>query len=211
MHLWLDVLNLYRKPSISLRTPSGMSKRHSDSRSPTPTPTNPSPTSRRNVEEKNSPQNTQSSGLRDDPSGPHSILPKVEFPNVNLPHTRPIRPIESSIPDQRMAKRIRTSNVTSEPDRPSGSLQCQQDNIASSSTSSNTLMEPGVLSNMAGETLPSKKKRTRTLTTPYQAAVLHSLLAQVCVHQDECMYHFFTPNANSLAFQPLQNVRKLVA
>jgi len=177
-----------------------MSKRLSDSRSPTPTPTNPSPTSRRNVE-KNSPQNT------DNPFGPHSILPKVESPNVNLPHTRPIRPIESSIPDQHMAKRIRSS---SESDGPSGSLQCQQDNVASSSTSNNTLMVQGAQSN-AGEMVPPKKKRTRTLTTPYQAAVLHSLLAQVCVHRVECKYHFFTPDADSLAFQPLQSVRKLVA
>jgi hypothetical protein len=27
---------------------------------------------------------------------------------------------------------------------------------------------------------PAKKKRTRTLTTPHQSAVLHALLAQVC-------------------------------
>lgn len=30
---------------------------------------------------------------------------------------------------------------------------------------------------------PPKKKRTRTLTTPHQSAVLHALLAQVCAHQ----------------------------
>ena len=155
-----------------------MSKFLSDSRSPTPTPANPSQTFRRQIPQEHSPQYTHSSGLREESSGLRSILPEVVSPQPNTPHTRLIRPIESGASDERMAKRIRSSDATSNSNSHSRSPQRLQDDIASSSNNATSIAQDAQ-STAAVDIAPSKKKRTRTLTTPYQAAVLHGLLAQV--------------------------------
>lgn len=162
-----------------------MSKFLSDSRSPTPTPANPSQTSRRHISEEYSPQDTHSSGLREESSGLRSILPEAVSLQPNIHHSRLIRPIESGASDERMAKRIRSSDATSNSNSYSRSPQRLQDNVASSSTSNvyATSIVQDAQSAAAADIAPSKKKRTRTLTTPYQAAVLHGLLAQVWTRQ----------------------------
>lgn len=166
-----------------------MSKFLSDSRSPTPTPANSSQTSRRHIPQEHSPQDTQSSGLREESSGLRSIHPEAVSPQPDIPHIRLIRPIEGGASDQRMAKRIRSSDASSNSNSHSRSPQRLQDNVASSSTSNATSIAQDAQSSAAADIAPSKKKRTRTLTTPYQAAVLHGLLAQVWTRQLSCTNH----------------------
>ncbi|KAK2462174.1 hypothetical protein APHAL10511_005806 [Amanita phalloides] len=149
-----------------------MSKSPSNTRSPTPTSENPTANLRRNITEEHS-RDSQSSGIRDESFAPLPIPPPPTQDTLG----RPIRPAENSTSDSRMTKRIRTSDVGSGFNMQSGSSQHVQDNVASSSSSriTDSREQP-----TAVQSAPPKKKRTRTLTTPHQAAVLHALLAKAC-------------------------------
>jgi hypothetical protein len=74
-----------------------------------------------------------------------------------------------------MAKRIRRASPKAR-DRP--------ESHSSPASDSQEEMDSGNLGDRPGPlpptSAPPKKKRTRTLTTPHQSAVLHALLAQVC-------------------------------
>ncbi|KAJ3483074.1 hypothetical protein NLJ89_g12096 [Agrocybe chaxingu] len=86
-----------------------------------------------------------------------------------------IRPAEAS-PEEPMAKRMRRDSPAARgrPDNHSSPSSDSQDDMADSEMDVNKSSNPEPQPPAA----PPKKKRTRTLTTPHQSAVLHALLAQ---------------------------------
>jgi type IV secretory pathway VirB10-like protein len=113
------------------------------------------------------------------PPLPASSPPPIETETMaNLPRTRPA---EETPSDQPAAKRLRRQ-LKDEKRRadaqssPSSSSQGMHDSEMDADRSQQS--EEVSLSTVPP---PPKKKRTRTLTTPHQSAVLHALLAQVCL------------------------------
>lgn len=76
-----------------------------------------------------------------------------------------------------MAKRLRRISVVKE--EASQEQMRMSPSSDSQDTENNQSSAKGKRPEQQTETAPVKKKRTRTLTTPHQAAVLHALLAQV--------------------------------
>ena len=68
--------------------------------------------------------------------------------------------------DEKRKPNLRSSPSSSSQDVPESEMDADR------SQQSETSLSPAA---------PPKKKRTRTLTTPHQSAVLHALLAQVCI------------------------------
>jgi hypothetical protein len=90
-------------------------------------------------------------------------------------HSPPAQDVSTS----RQTKRQRTSRHAN---MPSGRASSSSDSSSQSGMADNeTEPEPGQHSEHSAPQLaaPPKKKRTRTLTTPQQSAVLHALLAKV--------------------------------
>ncbi|KAG6899410.1 hypothetical protein C0993_010473 [Termitomyces sp. T159_Od127] len=89
-----------------------------------------------------------------------------------LPHATQSNPLDSRDLDSPMARQLRIQQTIASPSREHSTLSYSQDYVTSISKGSKGKRPsepPG----------PSpKKKRTRTLTTPHQAAVLHALLAK---------------------------------
>ncbi|TFK22515.1 hypothetical protein FA15DRAFT_514800 [Coprinopsis marcescibilis] len=85
-----------------------------------------------------------------------------------------VRPAEGEL-DQPYTKRIRRGSNEPSPDR-AGRLASPSSDSQGGMADSEAETKQGD-ENTTGP--PPKKKRTRTLTTPHQAAVLHALLAQV--------------------------------
>jgi hypothetical protein len=128
------------------------------------------------------------------PSLPYSSRPE-RTPNSR--GTSSVDPSSATTPTRRPSQQQAEAGVSHAPSSPSTSASPQrrpsisnQDRIMLSPSSSSqgdaadTEMESGPSSGqLAGQNQsqdpPPKKKRTRTLTTPHQSAVLHALLAQV--------------------------------
>ncbi|RDB21695.1 Homeobox protein OTX1 [Hypsizygus marmoreus] len=159
----------------------------SKSRSATPTPntisTNIAPSSESTTSRPQSYEHTPSVSISEGhqqpftlrPIHPHSLQPLS--PETSRPASRPTHRAESPV-EPPMAKRFRRESPGPR-DRPEGQPSSpssdSQDDLA------DTEMDDRL--NQPSETLapavpPPKKKRTRTLTTPHQSAVLHALLAQ---------------------------------
>ncbi|TFK38569.1 hypothetical protein BDQ12DRAFT_116601 [Crucibulum laeve] len=85
-----------------------------------------------------------------------------------------VRPAESSSSEP-MAKRFRRESLESRGNIRSSPSSDSQDDMADNETDSGKTERAVPL---PPTTAPVKKKRTRTLTTPHQSAVLHALLAQ---------------------------------
>lgn len=141
-----------------------------DNPSSSRTPTHDRPVSARPSAEDPSQSSTQT---RPPIHHSHYIEDPLSSASSASPRTRR-RPASSDAPDERMSKRMR---------RPSP--QPKSRSRASSSESQGGMAdteeaEPSHHSQRTPPpTNPQKKKRTRTLTTPHQSAVLHALLAQV--------------------------------
>ncbi|KAF8151532.1 hypothetical protein B0H34DRAFT_784715 [Crassisporium funariophilum] len=163
----------------------------SQSRSPTPThnlsTTNiaksPVPTTSRpqNLDENHS-ENSTPTGERRRPltlrlSSPPSLLEPQVAESSSRRRSSLIRPAES-LTEEHMAKRVRRdliSEARGKPERHSSPSSDSQDDMADNE------MDVGNADRQEPHppaTSPPKKKRTRTLTTPHQSAVLHALLAQ---------------------------------
>ncbi|KAF8912318.1 hypothetical protein CPB85DRAFT_1302451 [Mucidula mucida] len=140
-----------------------------DNPSSSRTPTHDRPVSARPSAEDPSQSSTQT---RPPIHHSHYIEDPLSSASSASPRTRR-RPASSDAPDERMSKRMR---------RPSP--QPKSRSRASSSESQGGMAdteeaEPSHHSQRTPPpTNPQKKKRTRTLTTPHQSAVLHALLAQ---------------------------------
>ncbi|KAK7030852.1 hypothetical protein VNI00_013960 [Paramarasmius palmivorus] len=143
----------------------------SRSRSPTP-PTNNSPTN---------PAHSASRQETHETSNTEERAPEPSFPLPSshraIASSSRIRPLEEdeSTPAQPMTKRMRTGSPIHErrSDRSSPSSDSQggladTEEVEQIQSADNTKTPPAV----------PKKKRTRTLTTPHQSAVLHALLSQ---------------------------------
>ncbi|EJF61898.1 hypothetical protein DICSQDRAFT_146704 [Dichomitus squalens LYAD-421 SS1] len=125
--------------------------------------------------------------------------PPRPFSNSPSPHTLPMDPrnipeasLTSNIPSQPVPAasftRVHAPSAAAPSSNPESSHRRRKRERSSPSGSSSqgdmadTEMEGGTskpsTSESAPEGPPPKKKRTRTLTTPHQAAVLHALLAQ---------------------------------
>lgn len=168
-----------------------MSKSRSNSptlnieRPPTSIPPEPvtATTSRRQTHENPPPVHFLPVGERDEESSLRPTLihspPSPPQPIASGSRTR--RASDSSPTDQPMAKRLRRES-------PLPRTRARRGSRSSPSTDSQGGMadsEDGSRS-LNPEKLPAftsapKKKRTRTLTTPHQSAVLHALLAQVSI------------------------------
>ncbi|KAF8622037.1 hypothetical protein AX15_007322 [Amanita polypyramis BW_CC] len=143
----------------------------SNPRSPTPTPAVPFPS----TSQEGTLQRTQASRARTESSALRPILPAAA-PNLGSSsrgQSRPIQLIDNDGPDSHMAKRIRISDDTTEFEIQQGPMEHRHDSLSTSSNTTAQDEQPITVPNP----LP-KKKRTRTLTTPHQAAVLHELLAR---------------------------------
>jgi hypothetical protein len=159
----------------------------SKSRSVTPTPTNYPPSSAPTISRAQPHENTHStqfSGRRAElftprPTGsPHSLRSLSPVPTSHTSRTD--HPAASPPGEQPMAKRFRR-----EPQKPRGRMGARS-SPSSDSQDDMADTEMDGRRTQPTETLPlavapPKKKRTRTLTTPHQASVLHALLAQVHV------------------------------
>ena len=135
-------------------------------------------------------QQTRTSPQRQPSTSPPSRAPHSDpqpTPRASSPprHAAP-QPSSSSA-----APHIDPAAASSSSEPQSGRRKRKQVERSSPSASSqgdmaDTEMEAGPskaqTSESAPEGPPPKKKRTRTLTTPHQAAVLHALLAQVSLH-----------------------------
>lgn len=152
----------------------------SKSRSVTPTPTNylssSAPTSSRPHA-----HSIQSSGRSAELFTPRPTGSPQSLSPVPTGHaSRTVRPAATPPDEQPMAKRFRRESP-----RPRGRMGARSSPSSDSQDDmADTEMDGG--RTQPTETLPlavapPKKKRTRTLTTPHQASVLHALLAQVHV------------------------------
>ncbi|KAF9026012.1 homeobox-domain-containing protein [Hymenopellis radicata] len=133
------------------------------------TPTHDQPASARPIAEDPSHSSTQTR-----PPIPHSryIEDPLSSASSASPRTRR-RPASSDAPDERMSKRIRRPSPQPTP-RSRASSSESQGGMADTEEA-----EPSHHSQRTPPPMnPQKKKRTRTLTTPHQSAVLHALLAQ---------------------------------
>ncbi|PPQ84958.1 hypothetical protein CVT25_004470 [Psilocybe cyanescens] len=94
-----------------------------------------------------------------------------------IPRRRPRSRSTDLSPEQSMAKRMRRDSLAplGRPDDHSSPSSDSQDDDADTEMDLGQLHRPEPLPQTS---VPPKKKRTRTLTTPHQSAVLHSLLAQ---------------------------------
>jgi hypothetical protein len=144
--------------------------------SPRPTATSSSSTSRHQGHESN-PATQIAEGreelIQDSSRQPHRAS-QLHFNTVTTPliHSRPHTPLSEP-----MAKRLRpdTPEPTPRPSPSRSSPSSDDEGMADTEdTSQSQQSHP--------QAPPAKKKRTRTLTTPHQAAVLHALLAQVRLH-----------------------------
>ncbi|KAF8190603.1 hypothetical protein K438DRAFT_913029 [Mycena galopus ATCC 62051] len=96
---------------------------------------------------------------------PVVIRPLEDNPALTLLHTSPVDPLyrRPTFKSPPVTKRMRRESPASR-------------SHSSGDESMSLYSEPETYSP------PLRKKRTRTLTTPHQSAVLHALLAQVCLH-----------------------------
>jgi hypothetical protein len=119
----------------------------------------------------------QQSGEYTEPITVRLSPPRPELPESSR-RRQLIRPAEDST-EEPMAKRIRrmSPEFQSRADSHSSpSSEDSQDDMADNEMDVAKLNRPEPLPTTSA---PPKKKRTRTLTTPHQSAVLHALLAQV--------------------------------
>lgn len=108
---------------------------------------------------------------------PEPLTLRHSPPTVDESSTRRRRRIAEELSEEPLAKRIRTespsvSHMSKNQSSPESDSQADMaDNeMEVKATDANDQAPPAP---------PPKKKRTRTLTTPHQSAVLHALLAQV--------------------------------
>jgi hypothetical protein len=109
---------------------------------------------------------------------PHSFIQEYI---TETPGTHHSSRLQENTPDERPGKRMRVQTPEERVDRyrgrssPSDSSQSDRGDHGSEGEQNQAPASPTTY-----EFAEPKKKRTRTLTTPHQAAVLHALLAQVC-------------------------------
>ncbi|KAH9475039.1 hypothetical protein JR316_0012141 [Psilocybe cubensis] len=115
------------------------------------------------------------------PSNTSFAVPSTSTATASTSSTTPRRRHRSRStehsPDQPMAKRMRRDSPAplGRPDDHSSPSSDSQDDDADNEMDLGQLHRPEPLPQAS---VPPKKKRTRTLTTPHQSAVLHALLAQ---------------------------------
>ncbi|TFK72283.1 homeobox-domain-containing protein [Pluteus cervinus] len=138
-------------------------------------------TSRPNTDERSSLPPAQESTRQDPPSSPPPSLPPV------TPDAGPSRTAhthargDSPQVGRRMAKRLRresSADVQDHSDIRSSPSTDSQDGMADNEMDAGQEQQLEQSEELAPTTAPPKKKRTRTLTTPHQSAVLHALLAK---------------------------------
>jgi hypothetical protein len=89
-----------------------------------------------------------------------------------------VRRASDEIAPQRSAKRMRQDIHSGESEGDGNHSSASE--ASSQSTTKKDVASPSGPSASPASAPPQKKKRTRTLTTPHQSAVLHALLKQVC-------------------------------
>jgi hypothetical protein len=110
------------------------------------------------------------------PEGPRSYAPQFRFENPAGTSQQKISPSER--PRKRMRRLDSEERGKRYTGRSTPSDSSQSDREEHGSEGGDHI-QPSA-SPTTYEFAEPKKKRTRTLTTPHQAAVLHALLAQVC-------------------------------
>lgn len=171
-----DVLNCYQYYTDCEIWAICMSKSHSPSSSPTtPSPPSspPAPKAHQRVREDIPPTSGPASGLRDETL---SLRPIRTIDSTSSSQRRPPHLEESNPSDSHRAKRLRTESFES-----LEAYSSQFDSITDTPPTSSLSRNMGAQSEqpISSQTVAAaKKKRTRTLTTPHQAAVLYALLAQ---------------------------------
>lgn len=184
----LDVLRLHQSKRLPrfLHPPAWMSS--SRSRTPTPNPSIinsasllDSTTSRPHTYDEIT--SIQHSG--EDESQAHNTLrPPISHssnpdPGTSASHSIPrVRSAESS-PEPPMAKHLHREIIDAR-DRPRPRPSTASDSQDGREDIETDTKKSGHSQYSSLSSIVLKKKRTRTLTTPHQAAVLHALLAQVC-------------------------------
>lgn len=154
------------------------------------------------------------------PAGEHTRTPPQHLtsrspahrtlPSDSQPASRPT-PSTSQPLGSSTTLRVDTAAASASSDPETGHRKRKHSERSSPSASSSqgdmadTEMEggqskPSTSEGGAPEGQPPKKKRTRTLTTPHQAAVLHALLAQV---RHPASIHFTMRRPGSRAFLPV--------
>jgi len=160
--------------------------------SPKPTPS----TSRRHPIETSSSRPDEENDQP--PASTHLSIPETRY-RQHSSHL--VRRADSPL-EEPMAKRYRREapEVKARPDARSSPSSDSQDGMADNEMDfkKGERSEP-----LPPSTSPPKKKRTRTLTTPHQSAVLHALLAQVFSPTRARKSHLIS-FCCSLVFQPLQ-------
>lgn len=145
----------------------------------------------------------QPSGEREEPSlRPTFIRPPQSPPPEAFFRDQSRRPASSSPTDQPMAKRLRRESPQAretQSSRSSPSSDSQGGMADTEEAAQSPRSQSDIFISTTGS-IPPKKKRTRTLTTPHQSAVLHALLAQVRVLD---FVLILRSNETSLAFQQL--------
>lgn len=183
-----DVLRLHRGPTVcSVSCISFSYWMSPKSRSLTPTPnisspsspnitSNPESTTLRPHTHENVPARPTAERAPHSPSRPTHLHSFQFIPDSSAASSSRRRPSHSP-PHQSMAKRLRRESPKIQGQNPRSSPSSDsQDGMA------DTEMETArgqISETLPPTTAPQKKKRTRTLTTPHQSAVLHALLAQV--------------------------------
>ena len=133
----------------------------------------------------------------------HSPSGRTAPPDTQPAHRASPSSHAASQPPSSAALRVDTAAAASSSDPETGRRKRKQSERSSPSASSSqgdmadTEMEggpskPSTSEGGAPEGQPPKKKRTRTLTTPHQAAVLHALLAQVRPRAPPPSPHYLT-------------------
>ena len=97
--------------------------------------------------------------------------------NIHSPNNHR-RPAEGNSPDHRPTKKMRRHHSEERSEGHSSPSNSSHSGIGDHEERSQ--LSEASSAPTTFEFAPAKKKRTRTLTTPHQAAILHSLLAQVC-------------------------------
>ena len=159
----------------------------SDNRSPSPPPNTSTSSAQLPLHISSQPRTSQHpEGHSATSRRPRSFAPQFRIENPGPSH-------QKISPAERPRKRMRRPDSEERGNRyagrltPSDSSQSDREDHGSDVGEHN---QPSV-SPTTYEFAEPKKKRTRTLTTPHQAAVLHALLAQVCsfVHGHFCFRH----------------------
>jgi hypothetical protein len=147
-------------------------------------------------------ETTQQSISRHTPS--HSFRSQTPYPRSAEVSITPVLTRSPQVSPGRLARPMREQSPEEKAGRRTPSSSSQGD---MADTEMDAERSQQVMMSTPPVTVPSKKKRTRTLTTPHQSAVLHALLAQVC----KLVFQFKAAcqPPDSLAFRPQPCVKRL--